>query len=55
MLPGREREGAYLNELITRVREGHSAAIMVHGVITQVGPPDALSDEVSAAYLGVTA
>ena len=31
MLPGREREGAYLNELITRVREGHSAAIMVHG------------------------
>ena len=31
------------------------AAIMVHGVITQAGPPDALSDEVSAAYLGVTA
>jgi branched-chain amino acid transport system ATP-binding protein len=31
------------------------AAIMVHGVITQAGRPDALSDEVSAAYLGVTA
>ena len=31
MLPGREREGAYLNELLNRVRAGHSAAIMVHG------------------------
>jgi branched-chain amino acid transport system ATP-binding protein len=31
------------------------AAIMVHGVITQAGRPDALTDEVSAAYLGVTA
>jgi branched-chain amino acid transport system ATP-binding protein len=31
------------------------AAIMVHGVITQAGRPEALSDEVSAAYLGVTA
>jgi branched-chain amino acid transport system ATP-binding protein len=30
------------------------AAIMVHGVITRAGPPDALTDEVSAAYLGVT-
>src|SRR5690349_25172908 len=31
LLPGRERDGAYLNELINRVRDGHSAAIMVHG------------------------
>ena len=31
MLPGREREGAYLNELLNRVRGGHSAAIVVHG------------------------
>ena len=31
MLPGREREGAFLNELLNRVRAGHSAAIMVHG------------------------
>jgi branched-chain amino acid transport system ATP-binding protein len=28
------------------------AAIMVHGVITSTGRPDALTDEVSAAYLG---
>ena len=31
MLPGRESESAFLNELIHRVREGHSAAIVVHG------------------------
>ncbi|HEX3307418.1 MAG TPA: ATP-binding protein, partial [Streptosporangiaceae bacterium] len=31
MLPGREREGAFLNELLNRVRAGHSAAVMVHG------------------------
>jgi DNA-binding NarL/FixJ family response regulator len=31
VLPGREREGAFLNELLNRVRAGHSAAIMVHG------------------------
>jgi predicted ATPase len=31
LLPGREREGASLNELLNRVREGRSAAIMVHG------------------------
>jgi hypothetical protein len=31
LLPGREREGAYLNELLNRVRGGHSAAIVVHG------------------------
>ena len=31
MLPGREREGAYLNELLNRVRGGHSAAIVMHG------------------------
>ena len=31
MLPGRERESAFLNELLNRVRAGHSAAIMVHG------------------------
>jgi hypothetical protein len=27
----------------------------VHGVITRAGRPDELTDEVSAAYLGVTA
>jgi predicted ATPase len=31
VLPGREREGAFLNELLNRVRAGHSAAVMVHG------------------------
>jgi hypothetical protein len=31
LLPGREREGAFLNELLNRVRGGHSAAIVVHG------------------------
>jgi branched-chain amino acid transport system ATP-binding protein len=31
------------------------AAIMVHGVIVRAGRPDDLTDEVSAAYLGVTA
>ena len=31
MLPGREREGAFLNELLNRVRAGHSAAVIVHG------------------------
>ena len=31
MLLGREREGAFLNELLNRVRGGHSAAIVVHG------------------------
>jgi branched-chain amino acid transport system ATP-binding protein len=31
------------------------AAILVHGVITRAGRPDELTDDVSAAYLGVTA
>jgi DNA-binding CsgD family transcriptional regulator len=31
LLPGREREGAFLHELLRRVREGHSAAIVVYG------------------------
>jgi hypothetical protein len=31
LLPGREREGAFLNELLNRVRDGHSAAVVVHG------------------------
>jgi DNA-binding CsgD family transcriptional regulator len=31
LLPGREREGVFLNELLSRVRAGHSAAIVVHG------------------------
>ncbi len=31
MLPGRESEIAFLNELLRRVREGHSAAIVVYG------------------------
>ncbi len=31
MLPGREREGAVLNDLLDRVRGGHSAAVVVHG------------------------
>jgi DNA-binding MarR family transcriptional regulator len=31
LLPGREREGAFLNELLNRVRGGHSAAIVMHG------------------------
>jgi predicted ATPase len=31
LLPGREREGAFLHELLSRVRAGHSAAIVVHG------------------------
>ena len=28
------------------------AAIMLHGRITRVGPPQELEDELSAAYLG---
>lgn len=28
------------------------AAIMLHGRITRVGPPDEVADELSAAYLG---
>jgi hypothetical protein len=31
LLPGREREGAVLNDLLDRVRGGHSAAVVVHG------------------------
>jgi branched-chain amino acid transport system ATP-binding protein len=31
------------------------AGIMVHGVVTRVGRPDELTDEVSAAYLGTDA
>jgi DNA-binding CsgD family transcriptional regulator len=31
LLPGRRREGALLNELLQRVRGGHSAAIVVYG------------------------
>jgi branched-chain amino acid transport system ATP-binding protein len=31
------------------------AGIMVHGVVTRVGRPDELTDEVSAAYLGADA
>jgi DNA-binding CsgD family transcriptional regulator len=31
LLPGPEREGAFLNELLDRLRRGHSAAIVVHG------------------------
>jgi len=31
LLPGREREGAFLNELVNRIRGGHSAAIVVYG------------------------
>jgi len=31
LLPGRRREGALLNGLLQRVREGHSAAIVVYG------------------------
>jgi DNA-binding CsgD family transcriptional regulator/tetratricopeptide (TPR) repeat protein len=31
LLPGREREGAFLNELLNRIRGGRSAAIVVHG------------------------
>jgi predicted ATPase len=31
VLPGREREGALLEDLLGRVRGGHSAAIVVRG------------------------
>ena len=31
MLPGREREGAFLEDLLDRIRGGHSAAIVVRG------------------------
>ena len=31
MLPGREREGAILTDLLDRVRGGQSAAVVVHG------------------------
>jgi DNA-binding CsgD family transcriptional regulator len=31
LLPGREREGAVLNELLDRIRGGHSASVVVHG------------------------
>ena len=48
MLPGREREGAYLNELLNRVREGHSAAIMVRGE-AGVGKTALLSETFRAA------
>ena len=48
MLPGREREGAFLNELLNRVRAGHSAAIMVHGE-AGVGKTALLSEAFGAA------
>jgi len=48
LLPGREREGAYLNELLNRVREGHSAAIMVRGE-AGVGKTALLSETFRAA------
>ena len=31
LLPGRRREGAFLNEVLQRVRGGHSAAVVVYG------------------------
>ena len=48
MLPGREREGVFLNELLKRVRAGHSAAIMVHGE-AGVGKTALLSEAFGAA------
>jgi len=48
LLPGREREGASLNELLNRVRGGHSAAIMVHGE-AGVGKTALLSEAFGAA------
>ena len=48
MLPGREREGASLNELLNRVRGGHSAAIMVRGE-AGVGKTALLSEAFGAA------
>jgi len=48
LLPGREREGAFLNELLDRVRGGHSAAIVVWGE-AGVGKTALLNDAFSSA------
>jgi AAA ATPase-like protein len=48
LLPGREREAAFLNELLNRVRGGHSAAIVVHGE-AGVGKTALLNDVVDSA------
>jgi len=48
LLPGREREGAFLNDLLNRVRGGHSAAIVVHGE-AGVGKTALLNEAVGSA------